>query len=263
MTYSKRPHLGLALALVAALLAVFAPAAFAGSPEEKAEKVAAKESEKAAKESEKAAKEAEKAEGAEKAEKPEKVEKTEKTDKVEAPEKAADQPAAAGEPCGDRVFAPVFKPFNDRRLYTLAPGGDFETLAEGWTLENAVLAADSSPFVLGAALGASSLELPAGATALSPPICVRRGMPSFRFLAKSVSAEQATLKVEILYASGRVKGRGRLLPAAEWAPTKKLSLSQGQFRVKRRGSTQIRLRFAVTAGTARIDDVYIDPRMWR
>jgi hypothetical protein len=244
MTYSKRPRLGLAFALVATLLAVAAPVAWADPPEEvadrKAEKVAAKEVEKTEKE-------AAKPEGA--AEKPEKV--------VDA-----DEPVASADPCS-RIFAPVFKPWRDRRLYTLAPGGDFETLAEGWTLEGATLAADSTPFVLGAALGASSLELPAGATALSPPICVRRGMPSFRFVARSVGEEKAAVKVEILYASGKVKGRGRLKPGAEWAPTKKLALSQGQFKIKRRASTQIRLRFAVTSGTARIDDVYIDPRMWR
>jgi hypothetical protein len=252
MTHSKLSRPGLAFALVAALLAVAAPVAWAGPPEEvadqQAERVAAKEVEKAENEVEKAEKEAGKAEGAE---------------NVEKPQKPADRPAVSTKPCADAVFAPVFKPWRDRRLYTLAPGGDFETLAEGWTLDGATLAADSSPFLLGAALGVSSLELPAGASALSPPICVRRGMPSFRFVAKSVGTEQAAVKVEILYASGKVKGRGRLQPGAEWAPTKKLSLSQGQFKVKRRGATEIRLRFAVTAGTARVDDVYIDPRMWR
>jgi hypothetical protein len=246
MTYLKRPHLGLAFAVVATLLAVAAPAAWAGQPQDAADRKAAKE---AAKAVEKAEKEAEKAEG------------SEKPETAEKPEKGADQPVVSN-PCGG-VFAPVFKPWHDRRLYTLAPGGDFETLAEGWTLDGATLAADSTPFLLGAALGASSLELPAGATALSPPICVRRGMPTFRFAAKSVGEEKAAVKVEIVYASGKVKGRGRLQPGADWAPTKKLSLSQGQFKIKRRAATQIRLRFAVTAGTARIDDVYIDPRMWR
>lgn len=242
MTHLKRPHLGLAFALVASLLAVAAPVASAGQPQDVGDRKAAKE---AVKEVEKAEKDAAKPEGADK------------------PDNVVDKPVASTEPCAGAVFAPVFKPWHDRRLYTLAPGGDFETLAEGWTLDGATLAADSTPFQLGAALGASSLELPAGATALSPPICVRRGMPSFRFVAKSVGEEQAAVKVEILYASGKVKGRGRLQPGAEWAPTKKLSLSQGQFKVKRRGATQVRLRFAVTAGTARIDDVYIDPRMWR
>jgi hypothetical protein len=166
-------------------------------------------------------------------------------------------------PCEERTFARVFKPWHDRRLYTLAPGGDFETQAEGWTLEGASPAADSSPFVLGAALGASSLELPAGATALSPPVCVERGFPSFRLAARTVSAEQAVVKVGVVYADGRVKKTGVLKPAADWAVTRKLSLAQGRFRVRRGESALVQLRFAVTAGTARVDDVYVDPRFWR
>jgi hypothetical protein len=185
-----------------------------------------------------------------------------------AAKKKAEKPAGkkkgvAGVPCDERVFARVFKPWHDRRLYTLAPGGDFETLAEGWTLEGAVPAVDSPPFVLGAALGVSSLELPAGATAVSPPICVERGFPSFRLAARSVSTEQAVLKVQVVYADGRTKKAGRLKPAADWAVTRKLSLAQGRFRVRRGHSALVQLRFAVTAGTARIDDVYIDPRFWR
>jgi hypothetical protein len=166
-------------------------------------------------------------------------------------------------PCAERTFARVFKPWNDRRLYTLAPGGDFEAAAEDWTLENATVAADSSPFLLGAALGASSLELPTGATALSPPICVERGFPSFRLAARTVSTERAVVKVGVVYADGRVKKTGRLKPAADWAVTRKLSLAQGRFRVRRGESALVQLRFAVTAGTARLDDVYVDPRFWR
>ena len=166
-------------------------------------------------------------------------------------------------PCEERPFARVFEPWNDRRLYTLAPGGDFETAAEGWTLDGGIVAADSSPFVLGEALGASSLELPAGASAVTPPICVERGFPSFRLVARSVSADQAVVKVEVVFADGRVKKAGRLKPAADWAVTRKLSLAQGRFRVRRGESALVQLRFAVTTGTARLDDVYVDPRFHR
>ncbi len=181
---------------------------------------------------------------------------------VEVEQVETPKPAGAA-PCAERVFATVFEPWRDKRLYTLAPGGDFETLAEGWTLEGATLAADSSPFLLGEALGTSSLELPAGASAVSPPICVQRGFQSFRFVSRSVSDERAVVKVQVLYAKGRGKTTARLKPAAEWTPTRKLSLAQGRFKVRKGRSAEVRLRFAVTAGTARLDDVYVDPRMWR
>jgi hypothetical protein len=253
MIRMKRSVLGLAIAMVATLFAVAAPVASAGRPDalpeqatEKAEQVVA------------TAGDPEQAADPEKAEDPEQAEKPEQ----ESGEKKAPSSKA---PCEEREFARVFKPWHDRGLYTLAPGGDFETQAEGWTLDGpAVVAADSSPFQLGAALGASSLELPAGASAVSPTICVERGFPNFRLVAKSVSADvQAVVKVQVIYADGRRKATGRVKPAADWAPTRKLSLAQGRFKIRRGRSAQVQLRFAVTAGTARLDDVYIDPRIWR
>jgi hypothetical protein len=243
----RHSRLGRALALAVSTLVVAAPAAFAGHPDPEGNPGVDQKTEKQAAAEERAA------------------EKTEReAAKPEAkPEKPGKDYVVTKAPCEERTFARVFKPWNDSRLYTLAPGGDFETLAEGWTLEGATVAADSSPFVLGAALGASSLELPAGATALSPPICVERGFPSFRLAARSVSADQAFVKVQVVYADGRAKKTGRLQPAADWAVTRKLSLAQGRFKVRRGKSALVRLRFAATAGTARLDDLYVDPRFWR
>ena len=239
----KRSRPGLALAMAFALLVVAAPAAFAGRPDDAGDHGAERKAENV---------EREQARSEEKAE-------TEKAEKGHAER----EDVVTQAPCAERTFARVFKPWNDRRLYTLAPGGDFETAAEGWTLQGATVAADSSPFLLGAALGASSLELPAGATALSPPICVERGYPSFRLVARTVSTDQAVVKVGVVYADGRVKKSGRLKPAADWAVTRKLSLAQGRFRVHRGESALVQLRVAVTSGTARLDDVYVDPRFWR
>jgi hypothetical protein len=197
--------------------------------------------------------------------KAEKVKNAEKVGTVEieggslAPEKSAD-----AAPCADRTFAKVFSAWHDNALYTLAGGGDFETQADGWTLEGAAsIAADSPPFLLGTELGVSSLELAAGGTAVSPPICVARGFKSFRFAARSVSADRGALRVQVLYASGKKKSPRRVRPGAEWAPTRKLSLSQGLFHVRRRASTEIQLRFTASTGTVRIDDVYVDPFLRR
>jgi hypothetical protein len=168
---------------------------------------------------------------------------------------------AATPPCADRTLTKVFSAWHDNALYTLAGGGDFETQAAGWTLEGpASIAADSSPFLLGPALGASSLELAAGAVAVSPPICVERGFKSFRLVARSVSADQGVVRVRVRYANGKTKKLARRVrPGTEWAPTRKLSLAQGLFHVRRHGSTEIQLRFAASAGTVRVDDVYVDP----
>ena len=243
----KFSRLGLAIALAIASTVVAAPVAFGGDrPEGAGDAGEQMKTQRLAENAER-----EPAQPEDKGEaKPEEAEKAEK-------------PVVTDAPCAERTFARVFKPWKDRRLYTLAPGGDVETAAEGWTLEGATVAADSSPFLLGAALGASSLELPAGAVALSPPICVERGFPGFRLAARKVSTERAVVKVGVVYADGRVKKTGRLKPAADWKVTRKLSLAEGRFRLRRGQSALVQVRFAVTAGTARLDDLYIDPRFWR
>jgi hypothetical protein len=193
--------------------------------------------------------------------KAERAEKAERPERAERAETVRSRLGAQAPACADRTFASVFRAWHDRSLYTLADGGDFETQAAGWTLAGpASIARDSSPFLLGAAVGSSSVELAAGASAVSPPICVSRGYPSFRFLTRSVGAAPGVVKVQVLYAARKAKLTGWVAPRADWAPTRILSLGQGRFRIRRTGSAVVRLRLTAIAGTVRLDDVYVDPR---
>jgi hypothetical protein len=169
--------------------------------------------------------------------------------------------AAAG-PCAERAFSRVFASYDDNRLYTLAPDGDFEAGAADWTLDGAVVADESSSIQLGAALGTKSLELADGASATTPPICVERGFPNFRFVARS--GDYGVLRVQVLYGAGRKsKKTGRIRAAADWKVTRKLSLAQGRLHVRRGRSANVQLTFTASGGTVRMDDVYIDPRLRR
>jgi hypothetical protein len=159
--------------------------------------------------------------------------------------------------CPDRTFAKVFSAFHDNALYTLAPDGDFEAGAAGWTLAGGASVVDeSSTIQLGAALGAKSLELPAGASATAPAICVARGFPTFRFATEGDGA----VRVQVIYAKGKSKKTGRIRGGDAWKVTRKTSLAQGRFHVKRGSSADVRLRFTASRGTVRMDDVYVDPR---
>jgi hypothetical protein len=168
---------------------------------------------------------------------------------------------AAGSACPDQVFAKVFSAFHDRALYTLAPDGDFEAGASGWELgDGASAVGESSSILLGSSLGATSLELADGASAVSPAICVERGFPSFRFATRG----EGRVRVEVLYGNGRkAKKAGRVKARADWRVSRKLSLAQGRFHVKRRQSASVQLRFTASGGAVRVDDVYIDPRLRR
>jgi hypothetical protein len=180
-----------------------------------------------------------------------------------APVAATPKAPVAGSPCPERVFSKVFNAFHDRALYTLAPDGDFEAGAAGWELgDGAGVAGESSSIQLGAALGANSLELAEGASAVSPEICVERGFPSFRFVTRS--ADGGVLRVAVLYRDGKkAKKAGHVKARADWRVTRKVSLAQGRFRVKRGQSANVQLKFTASSGSVRVDDVYIDPRLRR
>jgi hypothetical protein len=170
---------------------------------------------------------------------------------------AAPTPSAA---CSARPFAPVFAAYHDPALYTLAPGGDFETHAAGWTLaRGAAVAPGSSSIRLHPALGASSLALPAGASAVSPAFCVAAGYPAFRFAARGAGV----LGVQVLYTDGRAKQAGLIRATGAWSVTHRLSLAQGLFQLAPVGTTAVRLKFTAAGGAARVDDVYVDPRLRR
>jgi hypothetical protein len=185
------------------------------------------------------------------------------TDDAVEPGKKDHIAAAASSPCAERVFSRVFASFHDRSLYTSAPDGDFEAGASGWELgDGAAIVEESSSIQLADALGAKSLELADGASAVSPEICVERGFPSFRFVKRS--ADGGLLRVAVLYRNGKkAKKAGRFKAAADWSVTRKVSLAQGRFRVKRGQSASVQLKFTASGGSVRMDDVYIDPRLRR
>lgn len=165
-------------------------------------------------------------------------------------------------PCAPRLFSEVFAAFRDHKLYTPAPDGDFEAGAAEWTLsEGAVVADESSSILLGEALGAKSVELAPGASVTSPAICVERGFPSFRFATRAVEGKGARVRVDVIYRNGRkIKKSGPVKAGADWRVTRKVSLAQGRFRIKRGQSAEVQLKFTASRGTVRIDDVYVDPR---
>jgi hypothetical protein len=176
---------------------------------------------------------------------------------------SAAEPATAG-PCAPRAFTPIFSAYGDSALYTLTPDGDFEAGAAGWTRSaGAVAAADSSTIKLGPKLGAKSLQLAAGASATSPAICVERGFSGFRFVARSATATQGVVNVEVLNTTGKVKGGGSIKTGAAWGVTGSVKLVEGQFKLKDGESTTLQLKFTASGGPVRIDDVYIDPRLRR
>jgi hypothetical protein len=184
---------------------------------------------------------------------------------------AATAPSALAA-CPARSFSTVFSPWGDISLYTLAPNGDFEAGATGWSLTgDATLVADNAHKIAAQLGDATSLQLANGATATSPALCVSSGYPSTRMFANTLrhsTTSRSTLQLEVLYTdatrgSQSVKALGTVPDNYAWDATRKMSIAQGQLNIKpdSSGNTYIRYRFTPLYGTTwRIDDLYIDPQ---
>jgi len=179
----------------------------------------------------------------------------------------ASETAGTKETCVDPIVAAHLSPFGDARDYFLAPGGDFEGEPAGWDLEGgARVVAGSEPF--GAVgNGASSLQLPAGSSAVSPVFCVDLNYPTFRFFAvQQQAAADAGLQVDVIYpeiAKGNVHRAAAYKSQQAWKLMKDVKL-EPQRAGKRAGWRRVALRFSVPAtkkgGVWNVDNVLVDPR---
>jgi hypothetical protein len=166
--------------------------------------------------------------------------------------------------CDEAASSRVFLPWADVANYFLAPGGDFEAGARGWTLSGgAATAAGNEPWnVTGG--GSSSLRLPSGSSATSPAVCVGIEHPTLRFFARSSGASLLSgLKVEVLFedAWGRTRNLtiGRVT-RGDWAATPPYLVVANLLALLPGEHTAVAFRFTPEGtGTWQIDDVHVDP----
>lgn len=172
--------------------------------------------------------------------------------------------------CGYAPQHPFLR-FLDPLPYTLAPDGGFEAGAAGWQLSGgARVVFGNNAFDLSGP-GGKSLQIPSGASATSPPMCVPLILPVVRFVATGGSL-LSTLKVEAVWtdAAGRQKSI-ELLPvvlggARNWTPTLPLLQLGGAVNALTLNGLTTEMSFRFTprgglfgSGTWKIDDIYVDP----
>ncbi len=155
--------------------------------------------------------------------------------------------------CNLSPLSQPFAPWLDGASYELAPGGDFES--SSWTLHGgAALLSGSEPFAATGALGASSLSLPAGATAQSPPTCVDAAYPTVRFFTSGTGL----VAVSVVYGDVTLPA-GVTVAAGGWSPSLAAVTSSALVALTSDGSAQVSLRFTTLLGHVRVDDVFVDP----
>ncbi|HET6866381.1 MAG TPA: hypothetical protein VFH80_10740 [Solirubrobacteraceae bacterium] len=155
--------------------------------------------------------------------------------------------------CNLSALSQPFAPWLDYAYYELTPGGDFESST--WSLTGgAKLVGGSEPYAATGTLGSSSLLLPAGSSAQSPPTCVDATYPSIRFFIGGAGS----VAVQVVVGSSVVPA-GVAIAGGEWEPTPVMLTNAAVLAAASAGTAQVSLLLTGLSGSPRIDDVFIDP----
>jgi len=171
---------------------------------------------------------------------------------------AAPASAGLGITCPDSTSTP-FMPWSDYASYVFAPNGGFESGATGWNLSGARVAPGNESFYIHASGEKYSLSLPAGASAMSPPMCISLFSGKMRFVSRGDSG--AKVKVQIIYRGllssvlGILDG-GTYSVGSSWKPSPEIGMLGGTLPLL---TSSVSFLFTSSGGAVAIDDVYLDP----
>jgi hypothetical protein len=179
---------------------------------------------------------------------------------------------ASSPSCDNGATEKPFVSFGDQRDYFLAPGGNFESGAPGWSLGGADVVGDQEPWDAHADGGTGALAIPSAKSAVSPTVCVGIEHPVMRFFAHrsgggllgGASQLLVTARVETALGTvaevpvGTING---LTNGTKWNPTAAQIVLPSLLPLLPGEHTPIQFRFTAV-GTAAwvIDDVFVDPR---
>jgi hypothetical protein len=174
--------------------------------------------------------------------------------------------AGSAQACSSTGAKQAFGAWGDQHNYVLVPDGGFEGGGAGWHLnDGAAVVKGNESYYLNDAGDSNSLSLPAGSSAVSPPVCMAIDTPSFRLVARNSGDPSSQLRVEAVYkllGLVRTKTAATLSAGSAWAPTQSVStvLTLSTI-VGTLIPSAIEIRFTPldAKGQWQIDDVYVDP----
>jgi hypothetical protein len=185
---------------------------------------------------------------------------------AEAPATALTTAASNAECTAPNLLQP-FTSWKDSRHYVLVPNGDFnDETGGGWQLAGGarILNDAQADGTVG-----SVLDLPTGAVAISPTMCVDLDYPTARARIRKVIGD-GDVAVSVMYDAGKTAQVPRSIGHAHGAKEGAWGLSgdlkiQPQLAGKKAGWRRVAfvLRAGGKSSDFRVDDFYVDPRMVR
>jgi hypothetical protein len=164
--------------------------------------------------------------------------------------------------CPGQTFSQPFEGLQDSNYYTLVEGSEFNEGAGGWELS-------SGAEVLEAARpdgsSGSVLNLPLGAEAVSPPVCVTLAYPTARVYVQNPASGGAVV-VSVAYTGTKSEEKPKVVGQLrgqqnEWALSRPFDV-RPQLGGKSEEVRQVRFHFVATGKNAsRLFGLYVDPRM--
>jgi hypothetical protein len=172
---------------------------------------------------------------------------------------AAPASAGLGLACPSPTSTP-FAAWSDYANYAFAPDGGFEAGGSGWSLSGGARAtAGNESFYVHSKTDKTSLSLPLGASATSPPMCISLLSSKMRFVARGNAG--AKVKVQIVYRGllssllGILDG-GTYTVGGSWKPSPQIGMLGVVLPLL---TSSVSFRFTAVGGATAIDDVYLDP----
>ena len=167
--------------------------------------------------------------------------------------------AGLGLSCPSPTSTP-FAPWSDEANYAFVPDGGFEGGGSGWSLSGgARVVSGNESFYVHSKTDKTSLSLPAGASATSPPMCISLLSSKMRFVVLGNSS--SSVKVQVIYRGllssvlGIFDG-GTISAGGSWKPSPAIGMLGGTLPLL---TQSVSFRFTALNGAVAIDDVYLDP----
>lgn len=154
---------------------------------------------------------------------------------------------------------PVFVLWGDTSSYYFAPNGGFESGSTGWSLTGgAAVVSGNESYDLHSASDSHSLYMPSGSSASYNACYGFLFFPGFRFMAEGNATIHVSITTKNLLGLLSTFDGGTFTVNGSWDASPKISSLVSSL-IAVTGAKSMQIHISVSGGSARIDDLYIDP----